>query len=69
MREITEYHSIKKANIGDLVWHYYLCSLYGPYVIVGYDTEDQWWILSDTQKFVGARTHSLRIPMQRWIDD
>ena len=69
MREITEYHSVKKANIGDLVWHYYLCSLTGPYIIVDYDTDDQWWVLSDTKQFVGAQTHSLRIPSQRWIDD
>ena len=69
MREITEYHSVKKANIGDLVWHYALCSLNGPFIIVGYNVEDQWWVLSDTKKFVAAQTHSLRVPIQRWIDD
>ena len=69
MREITEYQCIDKPKIGDLVWHYYLCSLNGPYVIVDYDVEDQWWVLSDTKKFVGARTHSLRRPAQRWLDD
>ena len=69
MREITEYHSVKKANIGDLVWHYALCSLNGPFIIVDYDAEDQHWILSDTKKLYGAQTHSLRTPRQRWIDD
>ena len=69
MREITEYHSVKKATIGDLVWKYYLCSLTGPYIIVGYDNDQQAWILSDSQKTVGAFTHCLRVPIQRWIDD
>ena len=68
MREITEYHSVKKPNIGDLVWKYYLCQLTGPWIIVDYDVHDQWWVLSDTKKFVGAQTHSLRVPIQRWID-
>ena len=68
MHEITEYHCIHNPHIGDLVWHYYLCGLNGPYVIVDYDEQSQWWVLSDSKGFVGARTNSLRIPVQRWID-
>lgn len=68
MREVTEYHSIKKANIGDLVWRYYLCSLTGPFIIVDYDVDDQWWILSDTNNLVGAETHMLRVPIMRCVN-
>ncbi len=64
MRECLEYHMVPPPQIGDLVWHYYLCSLDGPYLIVAYDVGRQLWILSGCGKpfDVAASTPQLRIP-------
>ena len=71
MREVMEYHIHDKAQIGDLVYRYLLCSLTGPYLITGFDVESQQWVLyeSETGHFVPAPLSSLRVPQQRWIDD
>ena len=67
MRECIEYHMHKNPKLGDLVWHYYLCELNGPFIITEFNKNSKEWTLCDTASFdiIVARSNSLRIPIIR----
>jgi len=67
MPECIEYHMHKSPRVGDLVWHYYLCKLTGPFIITDFNKRTKEWELCDglSSDQVLARTNSLRIPTIR----
>lgn len=74
-KTITEFHipEDESIEVGSLVWHYYLCSLRGPLLVVdtrhaGYRTgRRKRWVLFDSSKneYYQAAFNELRIPKER----
>ena len=67
MPECIEYHMHKNPRVGDLVWHYYLCKLTGPFIITNFNENTKEWELCDAQSpgQTLAKSNSLRIPIVR----